>query len=94
MADDATTIEPANESLGFDPAALRAKYLAERDKRLRQDGNEQYVEMKGEFARYLEDPYVAAGFSRAPANRPPKPPPITTTSTSSVSGARAKPGAT
>ena len=66
MADDATTIEPAKEQLGFDPAALKAKYLAERDKRLRQDGNNQYVEMKGEFAHYLEDPYVAPGFTSAP----------------------------
>src|SRR5215469_15874803 len=66
MADDATTIEPAKESLGFDPAALKAKYLAERDRRLRNDGNEQYVEMKGEFAHYLEDPYVAPGFNREP----------------------------
>lgn len=42
----------------FDPAALKAKYLAERDKRLRADANEQYVEMTGAFARYLEDPYI------------------------------------
>src|SRR5215472_3997602 len=52
--------------LGFDPDALKAKYRAERDKRLRNDGNEQYREMKGEFAHYLDDPYVAQGFSRAP----------------------------
>jgi len=43
----------------FDPDALRERYREERDKRLRADGNEQYVEMAGEFARYLEDPYVA-----------------------------------
>jgi cyclohexanone monooxygenase len=66
MADDATTIEPAKEELGFDPAQLKARYLAERDKRLRLEGNEQYVEMKGQFAHYLEDPYVPPGFSRAP----------------------------
>jgi cyclohexanone monooxygenase len=53
-------------ALGFDPAALRAKYRAERDKRLRADANEQYVEIKGEFAHYLEDPYVQPGFTRAP----------------------------
>jgi cyclohexanone monooxygenase len=52
--------------LGFDPEALRARYRAERDKRLRDDANEQYREIKGEFARYLEDPYVKPGFSRAP----------------------------
>ena len=35
--------------LGFDPAALRARYRAERDKRLRADGNEQYVKIDGQF---------------------------------------------
>src|SRR5487761_2782828 len=54
------------EELGFDPEALHARYLAERDKRLRADGNEQYREIKGEFAHYLDDPYVEPGFSRAP----------------------------
>ncbi|HSM94495.1 MAG TPA: NAD(P)/FAD-dependent oxidoreductase [Rhizomicrobium sp.] len=53
------------DDLGFDPKALKAKYRAERDKRIRQDGNEQYVEMKGQFAHYLEDPYVAP-VTRAP----------------------------
>ena len=54
------------EDLGFDPAALRAKYLAERDRRIRADGNEQYREIAGDFAHYLDDPYVAPGFTRAP----------------------------
>src|SRR4051794_18516470 len=44
--------------LPFDPDALRRKYQEERDKRLRADGNEQYVEIKGRFEHYLEDPYV------------------------------------
>ncbi|MGA0600059.1 flavin-containing monooxygenase [Caulobacter sp. KR2-114] len=52
--------------LGFDPAALKARYIAERDKRLRADGNEQYQEITGEFAHYLDDPYVKPGFTRAP----------------------------
>ncbi len=43
----------------FDPDALREKYRYERDKRLRADGNEQYVEIAGQFSHYLEDPYVA-----------------------------------
>ena len=38
--------------------AVKERYRAERDKRLRPDGNDQYVEMAGEFARYLGDPYV------------------------------------
>jgi cation diffusion facilitator CzcD-associated flavoprotein CzcO len=42
----------------IDKEALRSKYLEERDKRLRRDGNEQYVELTGQFAKYLEDPYV------------------------------------
>ncbi|MCX6520705.1 MAG: NAD(P)/FAD-dependent oxidoreductase [Actinobacteria bacterium] len=45
--------------LGFDPDALREKYREERDRRLRNDGNEQYIEVTGQFARYLDDPYVA-----------------------------------
>jgi len=58
--------KPGQEELGFDPASLKKKYLAERDKRLRTDGNEQYREIKGDFAHYLDDPYVEPGFTRAP----------------------------
>ena len=43
----------------FDRDALREKYQLERDKRLRADGNAQYLEMAGSFAEYLDDPYVA-----------------------------------
>ncbi len=46
------------DDLPFDPDALREKYREERDRRLRADGNEQYVEMSGRYAHYLEDPYV------------------------------------
>jgi cyclohexanone monooxygenase len=42
----------------FDPDALREKYRLERAKRIRTDGNAQYVEIAGRFASYLEDPYV------------------------------------
>jgi cation diffusion facilitator CzcD-associated flavoprotein CzcO len=45
-------------AVSFDPDALRERYRRERDKRLRPDGNEQYIEMAGPFARYLEDPYT------------------------------------
>ncbi|HYL59823.1 MAG TPA: NAD(P)/FAD-dependent oxidoreductase [Candidatus Acidoferrales bacterium] len=55
-----------NQGLDFDPDALREKYRQERDKRIRVDGNEQYVEVKGDFSRYVDDPYVAPGFTRAP----------------------------
>jgi cyclohexanone monooxygenase len=52
--------------IDFDPDSLKSKYLAERDKRLRPDGNAQYIEVKAEFSRYVEDPYVEPGFTRAP----------------------------
>ena len=42
----------------IDRDALRAKYLAERDKRLRADGNEQYLEPTGRFSYLLDDPYT------------------------------------
>jgi cyclohexanone monooxygenase len=54
-----TTIDDPNTVPAFDPDALRDRYRAERDKRLRVDGNEQYVEIAGRFAHYLDDPYVA-----------------------------------
>lgn len=60
MSEAATTLD-----LGFDPAALKAKYRAERDKRVRDDGNEQYVEIAGQYAHYLDDPYVTR-IERAP----------------------------
>jgi cation diffusion facilitator CzcD-associated flavoprotein CzcO len=37
---------------------LRSKYRLERDKRLRSDGNAQYIEPTGRFAHFLDDPYV------------------------------------
>ncbi|MEN9805782.1 MAG: hypothetical protein RL756_290 [Pseudomonadota bacterium] len=54
-------------NLGFDPDALRTRYREERDKRLRTDGDEQYVEITETFARYADvDPYVEPGFEREP----------------------------
>ena len=53
-------------ALDFDPEALRRKYREEREKRLRQDGNEQYVEATGEFHHFLDDPYVESGPAREP----------------------------
>ncbi len=50
----------------FDPDALREKYRQERDKRLRDDGNQQYLEVSGEFAHFVDDPYVEPGFHREP----------------------------
>lgn len=55
-------------ALDFDPDALREKYRAERDRRLRPDMDAQYVEVAGDFSRYVDDPYVEPGFTRAPLN--------------------------
>ena len=51
MADDATPPD-------IDAGTLRDRYRAERDKRLRTEGNDQYVNMVGEFAHYIDDPYT------------------------------------
>ncbi|WP_033340547.1 flavin-containing monooxygenase [Catenuloplanes japonicus] len=51
--------------LDFDPAALRARYRAERDRRLRPDGAAQYRRTTGEFGYYADDPYTPRA-ERAP----------------------------
>jgi cyclohexanone monooxygenase len=68
MADSALD-QPTVNDLGFDPKALRRKYDLERDRRVRADGNEQYVEITGRFAHFLEDPYADPAFTRAPVVR-------------------------
>ena len=45
------------DDLGFDPEALRERYRQERTKRLRPEGVNQYVEVKGDFSKYLDAPY-------------------------------------
>ena len=50
--------QAADLVIDFDPDELRDKYRRERDKRLRPEGNDQYVEIKGQFAHYVDDPYV------------------------------------
>lgn len=57
---DPTASDPAtSDPAAIDPVILRERYRIERDRRLRQEGNDQYLEMTGEFTRYLEDPYVS-----------------------------------
>ena len=53
-----STDSPAAAARSIDREALRRKYREERDKRLRPDGNAQYVQASGVFARYLDDPYT------------------------------------
>jgi cyclohexanone monooxygenase len=42
----------------FDREALLARYAAERAKRLREDGNDQYLRPAGDLAHYLDDPHT------------------------------------
>ena len=49
----------------IDKDTLRKKYLDERNKRLRADGNDQYLQVKDQFAHYLDDPYLPV-LPRAP----------------------------
>ena len=50
--------EQTPTEIKIDKEALKRKYAEERDKRLRPDGNNQYIEIKGQLAHYLEDPYT------------------------------------
>ena len=50
---------PTATPTDIDIDALRVKYLAERDKRLRAEGSKQYLELKGEYADFYEvDPHT------------------------------------
>jgi cyclohexanone monooxygenase len=62
----ADTVDP---HATVDTEALRRKYEAERLKRVRADGNAQYVAITGRYAHYLDDPYVEPGFTRAAVTR-------------------------
>ncbi|CAN5416593.1 NAD(P)/FAD-dependent oxidoreductase [soil metagenome] len=50
----------------YDPDALKRKYMEERDRRVRTEGNEQYVATKGLFENFGRDPWVAPDFKREP----------------------------
>jgi cyclohexanone monooxygenase len=60
--------KPATPKGSHDPEALRAKYLAERDKRLNDMAGRRYIAAEGEFADFTGDPYVEPGFSREARN--------------------------
>ena len=54
-----TTGEPAvAQRTAIDKEALKRKYREERDKRLRPDGNAQYLRLEGQLSHYAEDPYT------------------------------------
>ena len=51
----------------MDKEALRKKYIEERDKRLREDGNDQYITLEGKLSYYKKDPYTEYK-ERSPVN--------------------------
>lgn len=51
----------------IDKDALKRKYAQERAKRLRPDGNDQYLQLKDQLAHYLDDPYTPVT-ERAPVH--------------------------
>jgi hypothetical protein len=57
---------PSTAENNFDADGMREKYRRERDKRIRADGNDQYIEVTGDFAHFVDDPYVQAGYEREP----------------------------
>ena len=62
-----TTGDVAATAPAFDPDAVRDRYRQERDKRIRDNGPDQYLEMAGTFAHFAEeDPYADPGFTREP----------------------------
>lgn len=50
----------------YDADALRRKYQEERDKRMRADGESQYIDAEGEFKEFVKDPYVKETIAREP----------------------------
>jgi len=67
MATERERLHNLFPDLDFDPEALRSKYRTERDKRMRDDGESQYIEAASQFAHYAEDdPYADPDFDRAP----------------------------
>jgi cyclohexanone monooxygenase len=63
---DPSRTHPPLPELGFDPDALRERYRQEREKRLRPEGNDQYLEVARELAHFAHDPYVEPGYTREP----------------------------
>lgn len=51
----------------LNPEKLRAKYVAEKEKRVNHAGLDQYRHVRGSnLMRYMDDPYVEPGFTRDP----------------------------
>ncbi len=66
MATERERLHNLFPDLDFDPEALRAKYRYERDRRIRADGEDQYLEAEGVLAHFAEDDPYAEPIDRAP----------------------------
>ena len=65
MASERQRLHNLFPDLDFDPEALRERYRAERERRIRDDGEDQYIEAASEFAHYAhDDPYADPDFDR------------------------------
>src|ERR1700752_4511540 len=60
-----TMTDQAPQTAGIDKDWLRKKYMEERNQRVRPDGNDQYLQIRGRLAHYLDDPYTPVA-PRAP----------------------------
>ncbi len=56
----------AGSSFDYDVDAIKRKYAEERDKRLRPDGNDQYIEIAREYAKFRFDPRAEDVADREP----------------------------
>ncbi len=59
----------STKKLGFDPVALRDKYLAEREKRVKVEGRGKYQKVQDKFERLYEDPNADPNFTRDPVKK-------------------------
>ena len=65
-----TALKKEYSNLGFDPDALRDRYRTERDKRMRDDGDEQFLRTRAEYGHFAdEDPFVEEPDEREPIHR-------------------------
>ncbi len=64
----ASMTRPLEKLDGVDLDALRTRYDAERDRRLRDDGNDQYLEVADGYAHFATDRYATERIDRGPIN--------------------------
>lgn len=58
--------ETQGSTATYDAEALSKKYEEERDKRMRADGEAQYIDAEGEFEDFADDPYIDTPLVRDP----------------------------